>query len=273
MAEDCAKMEEYQDAARAIVLKGLKDYSLSEDYKKLAQYDPDLARELVKTDLNFQIGAAPLFQIVKLNGIAWGERYHYSSYDHSKIRDAHIKRSFSTEPIVFLINSDEVSEETLTKALNVFDIKRSLVKRLTESTIRRISKEAGENALEEEFGGWSGVYTSCERCSDLSFESVQDENYLHVNPISIEFLRGAEKRTIVVGYLIAKDTVYFDVVSMGAAAEKAFQLFQRKKKKKKIALGVLVSLLFIVLFVTGYTIYYAFWGGGLEAMPIYQWFH
>ena len=126
MAEDCAKMEEYQDAARAIVLKGLKDYSLSEDYKKLAQYDPDLARELVKTDLNFQIGAAPLFQIVKLNGIAWGERYHYSSYDHSKIRDAHIKRSFSTEPIVFLINSDEVSEETLTKALNVFDIKRSL---------------------------------------------------------------------------------------------------------------------------------------------------
>lgn len=269
MAEDVARKDEYQDVARSVVQKGIADYCSTEDYKKLAQYDPDFAQEIAKAD--FKIGAAPLLQVVRLKGIAWGERYHFSSYDHSKIRDAHIKKSFVTDPIVFLKNSDEVSDETLRKALDIFGLEQGLVQRLTDTAIRRISRKAGEEALEAEFGGWSGVYTDCDRCSDLSIEDIQAENYLNVNPITIECLRGAEKQTIVVGYLIAKDTAYFDVVLLGAAAEQAFQQMQKRKKNKKIAL-ITLSCLVPILAIAGYIGYYAIFGGGLSAMPLYQWF-
>lgn len=271
MATDYAMQDEHKEQCYEVIIAALKDYVQGEDYRKLSQYEPNLAQELVKTDLNFKIGAAPLFQIMKLEGIAWGERYHYSSYDHSRITDAHVKKPFITEPIVFLKNSDEISEETLGKALNVFDIKRSVIERMTEATLRRIAKKAGEETLREEVMGWRDVYSSFERCSDLSFESVQEEEYLHVNPVSIEFLCGTQKQTVVIGYLVAKDTLHFDIVQMGIRAEQAFQRMQKRKKNKKIAL-ITLSCLVPILAIAGYLGYYAFFGGGLSAMPIYQWF-
>ncbi len=51
------------------------------------------------------------------------------------------------------------------------------------------------------------------------------------------------------------------------------QVKNTNKRKKKVIMVIRIILFLFVLAIVGYVSYYAFFGGGLKAMPIYQWFN
>lgn len=236
---------EAQEKCHDFVFTGLKNYANSDDYKLLAQYDPQLAAALLKPDLTLKFGAAPLIQILKFKGLAWGERYHRTS-DGTRIVDANIRAPFETDPYVFLLNSDKVSRSTLSTALKFYsmEISEYKVHDFSEKQLKRILKSAGENALEEMVEGWSNVYTSLERNTDVEYVELSEKKYLYINPVYAMIPDGKRVEEIPIGYIGAKDTVDFYPYLLG---QKAKNISDYSKRKKKITAGVLSTIAALII--------------------------
>ena len=253
--------EEVQEKCREMVYNGLKNYANSDDYKLLAEHDPQLAAALTKPDLPLKFGAAPLIQGLKLTGMAWGER-HVRTNDGSWIVDAKIRAPFETEPKFYLLNYRDVSPATLSAAMKFFGFYDKGISALdivipSEKNLRKILKTAGEKALSKTVEGWSGYYTSLDRNTDGETIQFTDKKILYVNPVyaTVPDEKDPKKRKEVeIGYIGTNKSVDFYPFNLGQNAKEKVAAVQRKKKTVKgvvsaiVALGIAVAvILFIVL--------------------------
>lgn len=237
--------EEIQKKGREVVLKGLKEYAKSDDYQLLLQYDPQLATNLIKSDLTIRFGEAPLIQMLKFKGLAWGEKYHYTS-DHRKFVDAKIRTPFESDPYLFLLNYDKVSPAILKTALQFYDVDlpTSKVIDFSEANLRRILKSAGKDALDDMVAGWSNVYASIDQNTDVEYEELTEKKYLYVNPVYAVIPDEKSVKDTFIGYLGAKDTIVFYPDSIGKNAKDMteWSLKERKKKIAKAVVSTIVTL-------------------------------
>lgn len=241
--------EEIQKKCREIVLNGLKNYAAGDDYKLLAQNDPTLAAALVKPDLPLKFGAAPLIQILKFTGLAWGERYHYTS-DNTRWVDAKIRMPFETEPKFYLLNHKNVSQSTLLTAMRFFGffdegIRQSDIVIPTEKNLKKILKDAGEKALDKTVEGWSGYFTSLERNTDGETIQCSDKKILYVNPVYItvpDEKDPKKKKEVEIGYIGTKESIEFYPYSLGQSAKDKVAAAKRKKKIIKSVFSTLIAL-------------------------------
>lgn len=241
--------EDVRENCRELVYSGLKNYANSDDYKLLAQYDPSLASALLKPNLSLEFGAAPLIEALKFTGLAWGERYHYTS-DNTRWVDAKIRMPFETEPKYYLLNYKDVTQSTLLTAMKFFGlfeegIRASDIVIPSEKNLKKILKEAGEEALRKTVEGWRGYYTSLERNTDGETIECSEKKILYVNPVytTIPDEKDAKKvNKVEIGYIGAKGTIEFYPYSLGQKARDKVTAAKRKKKIAKAVVSTIVTL-------------------------------